>query len=759
MFRENDQIGSYKLVKKLGRGAFGVVWLAEEHTQVSTHRVALKLPNEDDIDIETIRQEAALWESVKGHPNILPIIKADVVDGQMYIASEYASDGSLSNWLKQHGGKAPTVETAVEMMKGILSGLGHLHSKRVIHRDLKPDNILLQANIPRIADFGISRLLKTTIASTNAAGTPAYMAPECFEGNRSETSDLWSVGVIFYQLMTGKLPFPQSDSISLMNGILMREPQIDSHLLPNGFEPIIRKILEKDPNRRFQSAEEIYAALRDVKAEKAPANEKTEVISESIHTVDTIVFENTITEIKDDSPYKTKPMDHESASLTMRELKTTIASPKTEVLHTMPSTTRIFDANIQKEDEISNKNLFIGIAGVAVLILILTSSILIYLYITSKDNTNTDKSSSDSTTSISESLYGVKVDLPRDMNNPTADPAISKASSAVIAVPNNNEIYINKASVSKEQLGNEIKRLTQQQSEDERTVYIAASAGVEYGNIVEIIKTVRTQEIDNLGLIAERRNNDSETQSRFQIKIPSKPDPNMDKNLKPNPLTLVVSISNDETMKLNNEDMGILADTSALSKRLVEEFQRRKDNKVNRIGSTTVETTVFVKAPRSMVYGKIVRVIDALKGADADPIGLQIDDLIEDKKTNTTSESSKKDAGEEKPVEKKESATSDVEKPTPEEKPETDYNKIFKSNEVTQKAVITSKPQPNYTSEARTNNVQGVVRISAVLSASGGVTNIRQLSGLPFGLTERTIAATRQIQFIPAKKDGRYVSR
>lgn len=648
MFRENDQIGSYKLVKKLGRGAFGVVWLAEEQTQLSKHRVALKLPNEDDIDIETIRQEAALWESVKGHPNILPIIKADIVEGQLYIASEYASDGSLSNWLKQHGGKAPTVETAVEMVKGILSGLGHLHSKRVIHRDLKPDNILLQANIPRIADFGISRLLKTTIASTNAAGTPAYMAPECFEGNRSETSDLWAVGVIFYQLVTGKLPFPQSDSISLMNAILMREPQIDSHLLPNGFEPIIRKILEKDPNRRFQSAEEIYAALCDVKSKKAQANVKTEIISESIHTADTIESENTITDNKDDSPYKTKQMDHEFVSMTMRELKPTIASPNTEVLHTTPSTNRIFEAHIQKAEEISNKNLFIGIAGIACLILILASSILVYLYISSTDNKyisstdnkNSAKSSSDSTTSASVSLYGVKIDLPRDMNNPTDDPAISKVSSAVIAVPNDNEIYLNKVIVSNEQLGNEIRRLTQQQSEDERTVYVAASAGVEYGNIVEIIKTVRKQEIDNLGLIAERKNNDSETQSRFQIKIPSEPDPNM--VIKPNPLTLVVSIAGNETMKLNNEDIGVLADTSALSKRLVEEFQRRKDNKVNRNGSATIETTVFVKAPRSMAYGKIVKVIDALKGADANPIGLQIDDLIGDEKTNTTGEKSKK---------------------------------------------------------------------------------------------------------------------
>lgn len=115
--------------------------------------------------------------------------------------------------------------------------------------------------------------------------------------------------------------------------------------------------------------------------------------------------------------------------------------------------------------------------------------------------------------------------------------------------------------------------------------------------------------------------------SRFEAKVPSEPDPNVDKNLKPNPLTLVVTIGSDGKMKLNNEEMGSVDDTSPLSSRLVSEFKTRADNKAYRTGTTVVETTVFVKAPRSMQYGKIVRVIDALKGAGAEPVGLQIDDL------------------------------------------------------------------------------------------------------------------------------------
>ncbi len=266
MFRAGDRIGSYTLIEKVGRGTFGEVWLAEEKTAISSHKVALKLPNEEDIDLEAIRQEAEVWEQVKGHPNILPIIKADNIDGQIYIASEYAPDGSLNKWLKKYGGKAPATEIAVKMIQGILSGLEHLHSKGVIHRDLKPENILLQADTPRIADFGIARLMQTTSNSTQATGTPAYMAPECFYSVRSVQTDIWAVGVIFHLLLTGRLPFPQPDQISVMNAILNSEPQIQNDI-PAKFQQIIYKTLQKNPTSRYQSVAEMRKDLNGFSSE------------------------------------------------------------------------------------------------------------------------------------------------------------------------------------------------------------------------------------------------------------------------------------------------------------------------------------------------------------------------------------------------------------------------------------------------------------------------------------------------------------
>ena len=118
--------------------------------------------------------------------------------------------------------------------------------------------------------------------------------------------------------------------------------------------------------------------------------------------------------------------------------------------------------------------------------------------------------------------------------------------------------------------------------------------------------------------------------SRFEAKIPSEPDPNQDlSNIKPNPLTLVVTVANDLKIKLNQDDMGSVNDTGALGSRLTALFEQRKETHAYRTGTEEVEKTVFVKAPRSLKYGEVVKVIDVIKGAGANPVGLQIDDLAQ----------------------------------------------------------------------------------------------------------------------------------
>src|SRR5215467_12376806 len=109
MIRANERLGPYTLLRQLGRGTFGVVWLAERRGTLATTCVALKLPALDDPDLGEIKREACVWVQASGHPNVLPVIEAEVYDGQVVIASEFAPDGALREWLRENGGSAPSV--------------------------------------------------------------------------------------------------------------------------------------------------------------------------------------------------------------------------------------------------------------------------------------------------------------------------------------------------------------------------------------------------------------------------------------------------------------------------------------------------------------------------------------------------------------------------------------------------------------------------------------------------------------------------
>lgn len=293
MLRAGDRLGRYTLIKKLGSGAFGTVWLGERRTAIISTMVALKISLDYDVNLEIIKQEADVWVRASGHPNVLPIIEADIYDDRLVMASEYAPDGSLEAWLKQNDGKSPSIGATVDVISGILAGLEHLHARGIIHRDLKPANILFQGDVPRLADFGISRALSATHSGV-IAGTLCYMAPEAFDGVRNERTDIWSVGIILYQLLTGQLPFPQRDIASLMKAII-HQPHVDPvRFVPVFLHAIVRRALSKDPQQRYGSAAEMRA---DVKSHRVmfelmiqpegvpstssvPTNHKTKAVTE-----------------------------------------------------------------------------------------------------------------------------------------------------------------------------------------------------------------------------------------------------------------------------------------------------------------------------------------------------------------------------------------------------------------------------------------------------------------------------------------------
>ncbi len=263
MFRESQKIGVYTLIRKLGQGGFGEVWLAENRSHSPSEKVAIKLPRTNQIDLQAVKDEIFNWILSGRHKNILPIIECETFGNQIAIVSEYAPDGSLQNLINKKD--SLPISDAIEITIGILDGLAHLHNRKIIHRDLKPDNVLFQGNVPRLTDFGISRAMTVSSQSQTVSGTLSYMAPEAFDGRRSVQTDIWSVGVNLYQFLTGSLPFPQKEFTQLLTAIAAREPKPLPDFVPPELKRIITKSLEKLPENRYKTASEMREDLYRVK--------------------------------------------------------------------------------------------------------------------------------------------------------------------------------------------------------------------------------------------------------------------------------------------------------------------------------------------------------------------------------------------------------------------------------------------------------------------------------------------------------------
>lgn len=265
MLKKDEQVGEYVLVEKLGSGGFGEVWKAEKRTVLSVSQFAIKFFRTDDdkeIDLDTVRREVEIWQRLSGLPHIISVIEGNKFEDYVYIVSEFADGGSLDKWIRAHGGQANSHGEAMAIVGQILQGLESMHGEGFVHRDLKPANILVKRNLLYLADFGISRQMKTHSKTSGTAGTYDYMPPEAFDGQPvvSIHTDIWAAGVLLQKLLTGAMPFPQTDIPSLMGAIIMREPE-PMPSVPYGLQEVVKKALQKDRRDRFQSAREMRDAL------------------------------------------------------------------------------------------------------------------------------------------------------------------------------------------------------------------------------------------------------------------------------------------------------------------------------------------------------------------------------------------------------------------------------------------------------------------------------------------------------------------
>ncbi len=272
-----DQLGHYRLVRLLGSGGMGEVFLAQD--LLLEREVAIKIVSTSHIDDPAIARR--LLQEAKGvaaieHPNICPVFDAGMdADGRPFIVMQYIDGQDLSNKLAE---RLPDATEALEMCAQIADALAAAHERGIVHRDLKPSNILVtRAGQPKLLDFGIAKFLPSSqfvSGDTHTQltephtflGTPAYMSPEQIQGAPVDArSDVFGLGAVLYECLTGRRAFQGSTAIGILSEILHVQPAAPS-TVRSGLDPshdeICRRLLAKNPDERCQSAREAAIELR-----------------------------------------------------------------------------------------------------------------------------------------------------------------------------------------------------------------------------------------------------------------------------------------------------------------------------------------------------------------------------------------------------------------------------------------------------------------------------------------------------------------
>src|SRR5262245_14211682 len=266
MFLRGQVIGKYRILSSLGSGGFGTVYLAED-TWIDK-KVALKVPHKQNLDFSEMLKEPRLLAS-SSHPNIVTVLTAEKQDDVFFIVMEYVQGDTLEHIIMREG--ALELTRALDFSCQIWNGVDHAHGAGILHRDLRPGNMLVsESGILKVTDFGTSRFLEIAAHGTTVIGSPPYMAPEQFHGKAVFASDIYSVGVTMYQMLTGSLPYDTpapADLARLARGELITAPRIKNPKIPRSINDIVLKAMAPELIVRYSRAADV---LNHIMAAGAP---------------------------------------------------------------------------------------------------------------------------------------------------------------------------------------------------------------------------------------------------------------------------------------------------------------------------------------------------------------------------------------------------------------------------------------------------------------------------------------------------------
>ena len=290
MIEIKGKIGKYKILKKLGSGGFGTVYLAED-TFLKSHR-ALKIPHGLISQKDKLLEESEVQTKLLDHPNIVKLLTVDIIDDNIVMVMEYIDGTDLEKIIDDS--VKLNLKRALEYFKQILSALGYAHENKILHRDIRPSNILItKKHEVKITDFGTSTILEDSKHATTKIGSPPYMAPEQFEGRAVFASDIYSAGCLFYEMVTGFPPIVLANPMEIYKRAKAGDfPSLIKKIptIAPGINDIIMKTLSPDISGRYKNIGEILTAfdlleekkkgspseITDIKKRIAARNERTD---------------------------------------------------------------------------------------------------------------------------------------------------------------------------------------------------------------------------------------------------------------------------------------------------------------------------------------------------------------------------------------------------------------------------------------------------------------------------------------------------